>query len=368
MTWAFAQRVESGAKFLLVALADSADPYGVTYAGQALFVDKCNITRETVSRRMAVLREAGLIATVQRRRGNGSRTSDYTVLAPRHADRAPMKDAPEEEFPESVLGLACQCDDSSRDDPSCDDQAPGHVTISGGPEPSVEPSAKKTSSSSSQRSALEREDVDRLCGLLAALIQQRDPKAKLNPASETWRDPMRLLLDRDGRSIDEVERVIRWCQADDFEHSNVLSPGKLRKRFTQLLAKANRDVQQPSDGRRGRRAAGTVPNVIESCPGRPVDAAAGRWAAVKEQLLAGADPDVRTWLSLVHAHRFEGEVLVLACPIKVHATIKEDFGQAIAEAVGGRVALHGCSSVSIGDGDLHVLSSRRRSARTEATG
>lgn len=81
--------------------------------------------------------------------------------------------------------------------------------------------------------------VVRLCDLLADLIRQRDPKAKVAPASNRWRDACRLLLDADGRSVAEVERVLRWSQADQFWHRNILSMPKLREKFMQLLANAN---------------------------------------------------------------------------------------------------------------------------------
>ena len=41
-----------------------------------------------------------------------------------------------------------------------------------------------------------------------------------------------------GENYDEVEWIIDWCQTNEFWHSNILSPGKLRKQFTQLVLKA----------------------------------------------------------------------------------------------------------------------------------
>lgn len=73
-----------------------------------------------------------------------------------------------------------------------------------------------------------------LCDLLADLIRQRDPKAKVNPEAASWLKAMRLLLgDRDG-DVADVERVLRWSQADSFWQSNILCPAKLREKFTQL--------------------------------------------------------------------------------------------------------------------------------------
>lgn len=155
--WAAEQRAPSGGcKLLLMMLANSADTYGCTFVGQVLLAERCQCERETVSRNMAKLRDAGLIASAQRRRANGSRTSDWTVLAPNADDRGPMGDAPLEEFPQMVTDLARvgrpEQDDAltqaarlvheqSRDERSRDAGPDGHVTPEGGPDPSVEPSA-----------------------------------------------------------------------------------------------------------------------------------------------------------------------------------------------------------------------------------
>jgi hypothetical protein len=109
------------------------------------------------------------------------------------------------------------------------------------------PSPKKTTaaqlSSSSSRLAARRADpaVVALCDLLAVRMLANDERANVAPASVAWRDPMRLLLDRDGRPADEVERVIGWCQADEFWRSNILSPAALRRQFARLLLAARRD-------------------------------------------------------------------------------------------------------------------------------
>lgn len=78
-------------------------------------------------------------------------------------------------------------------------------------------------------------EIARLCHLLAELVRQRDEKAKVAPDSKRWLDDMRrLLADRAG-DHGEVERVLRWSQDDSFWSPNVLSPGKLRGKFSQLL-------------------------------------------------------------------------------------------------------------------------------------
>lgn len=80
-------------------------------------------------------------------------------------------------------------------------------------------------------------DAQRLCELLAELMLANDPKARTAPESKAWQDPMRLLIDKDGRTPEEVERLIGWSQADEFWRTNILSPAKLRKQAGQLKLK-----------------------------------------------------------------------------------------------------------------------------------
>jgi hypothetical protein len=77
---------------------------------------------------------------------------------------------------------------------------------------------------------------------LADRILANDSKATVTPDGKGWLDPLRLLIDKDGRSVEEVRRVVDWCQADEFWRRNILSPAKLRKQFTTLLLSANGSV------------------------------------------------------------------------------------------------------------------------------
>lgn len=87
--------------------------------------------------------------------------------------------------------------------------------------------------------AIHRDEVFSLCQKLADGILLNDPKAKVAPLSKGWLDAARLLIDRDERPVEEIERVIAWCQADKFWRANVLSMPKLREKYGQLLLKMN---------------------------------------------------------------------------------------------------------------------------------
>lgn len=79
---------------------------------------------------------------------------------------------------------------------------------------------------------------------LAWHIHSNDSKSAPDPDGEKWQNDMRLLVCDRGGDEDaflEIERIIEWCQADSFWRSNILSPAKLRKQFTQLVLKAGQD-------------------------------------------------------------------------------------------------------------------------------
>jgi len=79
-----------------------------------------------------------------------------------------------------------------------------------------------------------------LCELLAAQILIADPKAKPAPDSVKWRRDMRLLVQRDGRTPDEVFAVIDYIFDEGFWVSMVLSPAALRRRFAQISVQMKR--------------------------------------------------------------------------------------------------------------------------------
>lgn len=69
-------------------------------------------------------------------------------------------------------------------------------------------------------------------------IRMNDEKFK-DPNKQKWADEFRKLIEVDKRDRREVARLIKWVQQDDFWKSNILSPTKLRKQYSNLLIKMN---------------------------------------------------------------------------------------------------------------------------------
>jgi len=83
-----------------------------------------------------------------------------------------------------------------------------------------------------------RTDVERVCVHLADRIESNGSKRPTITAK--WRDSARLLMDRDGRTEDQVHTAIDWCQDDEFWRANILSMPTLRAKYDQLRLAAQR--------------------------------------------------------------------------------------------------------------------------------
>jgi hypothetical protein len=99
--------------------------------------------------------------------------------------------------------------------------------------------ARPVPSTSLREAQAARIDVEQVCSLLAKLMIENGCR----PPSVTaqWRDSARLLLDKDGRPLAEVERVLRWCQADEFWRVNILSLPKFRQQYDRLRLKMEQE-------------------------------------------------------------------------------------------------------------------------------
>lgn len=59
--------------------------------------------------------------------------------------------------------------------------------------------------------------------------------------TEGWITDIRLTIEKDGRTPEQVSYIIDWCQNDSFWRSNILSPSKLRTKFDQLRLNADKE-------------------------------------------------------------------------------------------------------------------------------
>lgn len=76
-----------------------------------------------------------------------------------------------------------------------------------------------------------------LANKLYGLILENNPNVK-KPNLDKWAKDIDLMIRVDRRNVEDIIRVIEWCQRDSFWKSNILSTGKLREKFDQLILKA----------------------------------------------------------------------------------------------------------------------------------
>jgi hypothetical protein len=101
------------------------------------------------------------------------------------------------------------------------------------------------------------EEHHRLATLLADLVEGN---GSLRPGTgDRAADVIRLMVERDGRTLEQVEAAIRWSQRDEFWRSVVLSPRKLRQHFDAMRLRAaeqraNAAGTREEEARRERRA------------------------------------------------------------------------------------------------------------------
>jgi Helix-turn-helix domain len=340
--WAWDQPVGGNEKLVLLRLADHANDEGACWPSQGTMHVKCGISERTVRNSLIALEQRGLISREPRFR-EGRRTTDLIRLC--IAAQLPANLAGSQ--PATVA--AGQPADTAGGLPAKNDQNNRQILPDGNLP--VEPKETTDTARSTERAVSSEEDqpaVDlprreliELSERLAAGIRQADAKAKVKPRSKAWLEPLRLLVDRDRRSAEEVRRVIDWVAADEFEHKVVLSPAKLRERFTQLALKA--DVAEPARGPidfrtgRGRLTAASSADLEQ-----PTPAQLATWAAARSSIADVVEESAfRIWIASLHAHAISGE-LVLGAPDHQIGWVRDRYGRLINATVGETVEIVNC--------------------------
>ena len=71
-------------------------------------------------------------------------------------------------------------------------------------------------------------------------IKDNNPQAKKPSNVNQWNDAIRLMIESDGYTKDKIEKMIQYCQSDDFWKSNILSAKKLREKAGTLILQMDR--------------------------------------------------------------------------------------------------------------------------------
>lgn len=130
----------------------------------------------------------------------------------------------------------------------------GDVDVVGTSEIGAEKSAtsQETSEDESDYTGPAREDAERLCAHLADRIEANGSNRPT--IGKRWRTAARLLLDKDGRTEDQVHAAIDWCQDSEFWRSNILSMPKLREQYERMRLQATSRTTRDSPPTRTARS------------------------------------------------------------------------------------------------------------------
>jgi hypothetical protein len=91
-----------------------------------------------------------------------------------------------------------------------------------------------------------RVDVEAVCKHLADVMEKTGSKRPR--ISAKWRNDTRLLLDRDGITVEQAKAAIDWAHADDFWQAHILSPDKLRAKYETLRRQATTQQRKQRPG------------------------------------------------------------------------------------------------------------------------
>lgn len=102
-------------------------------------------------------------------------------------------------------------------------------------------SNEKTSNKKQEKKPVEEveldycDDVMQLVNLLSSKMTENNPNCKLPSDFKKWYNEIRLMIDKDGYTFQQIYEMVLWCQADSFWRTNILSADKLRKQAGKLI-------------------------------------------------------------------------------------------------------------------------------------
>jgi len=228
--WNHSRSVNAG-RIVLLAIAHGADSDGKTEMSVAELAVKCRLGERTVQvavRELEALHELAVWPKAGAHRRNG-----YQVLTSKGAGSAPIDPAGSAPRHSGVQNLHPAESAGSKPDTLQVRPIKGAESAPKENDPHVVSTTGSSMAGVKEVPAKpERPEVHRLCARLADRIEANGSKRP--PVTAKWRDAARLMLDKDGRTEEQVTAAIDWCQDNEFWRSNILSMPKLRDKYDQL--------------------------------------------------------------------------------------------------------------------------------------
>lgn len=233
-----------------VALRSFADPAGECFPKQSTLADRAGLPLGTVKNALTEMRKRGLLKSEPIHRRDGSIGGCRYWLRD-----VPPTDVGEKSDPSGVTTAGPGGHDTvtggspQRDPKNTPTQHTNEHPVGQQEEIAIDHSTK-VSSAVEDRDATRhtpeiknknRADVERICEHLAERI--RGNGSNRPTITKKWRDEARLMIDRDGRTEQQIHIAIDWCQDDPFWRSNILSVPKLRQQYDRLRLQATNEAE-----------------------------------------------------------------------------------------------------------------------------
>lgn len=209
--WVFESSISPVAiKLYLVLRKNGDNKRGTSYYSRKKLAEQLGFSANTVDRAKKELLDIGAICQINRKNENGDWTSNMYHIHTNPNLKCRYLLAP--------VGIPIPTDGDTPI-PTSGEQTNNHLEL-------------RTNELTSRAYTAQ---VKGLANLLADLIANNGVKRP--NVTDKWFADIDRLQRIDGYSYEQIERVIRWAQADSFWQANILSPSKLRKQFSQLQMK-----------------------------------------------------------------------------------------------------------------------------------
>lgn len=209
-------------------LRDFADKRsGECWPSHQAIAKRAGISSRKVREVLTILRDHGWITWTQRKGENNSLTSNYYHVygsADRRQDVQTLR--------HEVPGVRHEVPEGVRQDvPGVRHEVPSELVTS------ELVTSEELTSTPADATIDERPDVTDVVHYLCQSLDALDVKHSPTPE---WHRTIRLMIDKDGRTPEQIKGAIQWAHADDFWRGNIHSPRSLRKQYDTLRLHAQR--------------------------------------------------------------------------------------------------------------------------------
>ena len=120
------------------------------------------------------------------------------------------------------------------------------------------PANQKRDTSENETVAQYPEEITRLTGLLVESLIKNNPNAKIPDKLDKWHDSIRLMIQNDGYTVEQIKQLIVFSQNDSFWKGNILSTSKLRDKAGALILQIGRNEDKKPVSKNQRPIINTV--------------------------------------------------------------------------------------------------------------